>query len=268
MIRLDYLERLMTTARRPSEGKPLDAHKGIGPIARGNNMRHTRLFRVGDGYEVRLHRHTIARINAHPEGVLIELDSVDEWPTNTTAARLEGVLQWGVYRRQNKLRFHGFTNVKTTMGAPPPLTNKLRVLQSSLTGKLTCLNPELMVDYSNPYVGDKATALDIRRWVSKLKKYMTLQVKLGVLDWSQADLECRDLKKLYGQEIDEAVMTQAFGWFGHHKGSWNVSRWAARNVPMNAAEVNNMALSVRKALYKANGVIHRDVITFTSQEKS
>jgi hypothetical protein len=267
MIHFDYLEKLMRSARRPSEGKPLDRERGIGPIASGHNMHNARLYKHGDDeYEVKLHRNRIATIKKVGNAALITVDSVDGWPTSTTAERLASVLGATVYKRDNKLRVWGLKNMTSSPDKIPPLADGMQIL--STKNGLYCVNPELMTDTGKRYVGDKDKAKEIKRWLNDAKKLLMVQAKMGILTWPEvyAAMEAGKGRTLtcYGKPIDQEVITELTAWYGFHVGGGRVVRWAQHNVPMQEHDVKALLRTIKDRLYHNLGVYRRDTIDFVS----
>jgi hypothetical protein len=266
MINFDYLDKLMKSARRPALGKPLDKQRGIGRIAWGGNMRNCRLFKHSDDeYRIELHRHRIATIKKLGNAALITVDSVDSWPTPTTADRLSGIFYKPVYKRDNQLRMSSFVN--TTGAAPviPPLADGMRFVQT--TNGLYCLDPDKMIDHTKQYVGDKDTAAVIKRWLREVKKHLTVQVKLGVLSWSEiydAMQEGHGRSKLPEMgEINQELIRDLTAWYGFTVGGWRVQRWAQNGVNLGEHDVKALLNKVKEVLYHNMSVYRRDKIDFT-----
>lgn len=267
MIHFDYLERLMRSARRPSEGKPLARERGLGPIARGHNMHNARLYKNSDDeYVVKLHRNPIATIRRVGNAALITVDSVDGWPTTTTAERLCSVLGTTVYKRDHKLRIWGLKNMTSSPDKIPPLADGMKIL--STKNGLYCVNPELMNDTGKRYVGDKDKAKEVKRWLNEAKKLLMVQSKMGVLTWAEAYAAMEAGKgrvpTFYGKPIDQEVINEMLAWYGFQLGSWRIMRWANNNAMVDEAHVKSMLGTLKDRLYHELGVYRRDTIDFAS----
>jgi hypothetical protein len=267
-LSIEYMHRLMKTARRPTEGKPLDQVRGLNFMAHGHNMRNTRLFHMGgDHFQVRTWRNTIANIVGQPEGdVLITIHNTQSWCTNTTAERISGVLGVPVYRRANNIRCSGFSNF--TWGDDqrhmPPLFEGQKILQRG--AQLFCLNPEIMNDQAPQRVGNKDKAREITKWVRGLKKHMTLLAKLDALTWADVTdnaLTAHRFNDLhYGEEIThdtvvkalQVYMTDKLGLYQYHR--------MQKNPRINADLAGDICKYVRLSLYEANGIYVRDTLTY------
>jgi hypothetical protein len=267
-LSIEYMHRLMKTARRPTEGKPLDQVRGLNFMAHGHNMRNTRLFHMGgDHFQVRTWRNTIANIVGQPDGdVLITIHNTQSWCTNTTAERISGVLGVPVYRRANNIRCSGFSNF--TWGDDqrhmPPLFEGQKILQRG--AQLFCLNPEIMNDQAPKRVGNKDKAREITKWVRGLKKHMTLLAKLDALTWADVtenSLTAHRFNDLhYGEEVThdtvvkalQLYMTEKLGLYQYHRKQKNP------HIPADLA--GDICKYVRLSLYEANGVYVRDTLTY------
>lgn len=267
MIYFDYLEKLMRSARRPSEGKPLDRHRGLGPIAWGPNMHNARLFkRSDDEYEVKLHRNTIAKISRVNNAALITVHSVDAWPTTTTAERLASVFEAPVYKRDNRLRMYNFANVTSSPDKITPLADGMQILAAK--GRLYCINPEIAYDTGKRYVGDKDKAKEIKRWLNDAKKLLMLQAKMGILTWAEAyaAMEAGKGRTLtcYSQPIDQGVINEMLAWYGYRVGTWKVTRWASSGATIDESDVKAMLSYIKDRLYHDLHVYRKDTIDFAS----
>ena len=267
-LSIEYMHRLMKTARRPTEGKPLDQVRGLNFTAHGHNMRNTRLFHMGgDHFQVRTWRNTIANIVGQPEGdVLITIHNTQSWCTNTTAERISGVLGVPVYRRANNIRCSGFANF--TWGDDqrhmPPLFEGQKILQRG--SKLFCLNPEIMNDQAPKRVGNKDKAREITKWVRGLKKHMTLLAKLDALTWAdvpESRLTTNHFSDLhYGEEVKhdtvvkalQLYMTEKLGLYQYHR--------MQKNPHINADLAGDICKYVRLSLYETNDVYIRETLTY------
>lgn len=268
MIHFDYLDKLMQSARRPALGKPLDKHRGIGRIAWGANMRNCRLFKHSDDeYRVELHSHRIATIKKVGDAALIAVDSVDSWPTSTTAERLAGIFYRPVYKRDNQLRVARITNLTGAPEALPPLADGMQFLQTA--NDFYCLNPELMIDHTKRYVGDKDTAKHVKQWLNKVKKFMLVQVKLGILPWSEVyeAMEAghgRSKLPEVGSEINQELIRDLTAWYGYTQGGWRVQRWAQNGASLGEHDVKSLLNKAKDNLYHSMSIYRRDKIDFAS----
>jgi hypothetical protein len=267
MINFDYLDRLMQSARRPALGKPLDKHRGIGRIAWGGNMRNCRLFKHSDDeYRIELHRHRIATIRRLGNAALITIDSVESWPTPTTADRLSGIFYTPVYKRDNQLRMTRFVNMTGAAPVIPPLADGMRFVQT--TNGLYCVDPDKMIDHSKRYVGDKDAAKQVKQWLNKVKKHLMVQVKLGILPWSEiydAMQEGHGRSKLpeVGSEINQELIRDLTAWYGYTQGGWRVQRWAQNSVSLGEHDVKSLLNKVKDNMYHSMSIYRRDKIDFT-----
>jgi hypothetical protein len=267
-LSIEYMHRLMKSARRPSEGKPLDRIRGLNFTARGHNMRNTRLFHMGgDHFQVRTWRNVIANIVGQPDGdVLITTYNTQNWCTNTTAERLCSVLGVPVYRRSNAIRCGGFDNF--TWGDDqrfmPPLFEGQKILQRG--AQLFCLNPEIMNDQSPKRVGDMPKAREITKWVRGLKKHMTLLAKLDALTWADvtdAPLTASRYSDLtYGEEITHDTVVNSLQLYMSEKlGLYQYNR-LQKSPRINTDKVDDICKYVRLSMYHANDVYVRDTLTY------
>jgi hypothetical protein len=267
MINFDVMRRLMKSARRPIEGKPLNKERSLGVTARGRNMHNARLFKHSDDeYSVELYRHTIATITKINNAALVTVDSVDSWPTGTTAERLTSILGTTVLKRDNKLRVWGLKNMTTAPQKFPPLANGMSFLVTK--NGLYCVNPELMSDTGRRYVGDKAKAKEIKRWLNETKKLMTVQAKMGLLTWTEAydSMEAGKGRTFtcYGKPVDQDVVNEVLAWFGFQIGSWRVADWAKKGRTIDEDYVKTMCTRLKERLYRDLGVYTKDTIDFAS----
>jgi hypothetical protein len=267
-LSIEYMRRLMKTARRPTDGKPLDTIRGLTFTAHGHNMRNTRLFHLGgDHFQVRTWGNTIANIVGQPDGdVLITIHNTQNWCTNTTAERISGVLGVPVYRRSNNIRCSGFANF--TWGDDqrhmPPLFESQKILQRG--AKLFCLNPEIMNDQAPRRIGDKPKAREITKWVRGLKKHMTLLAKLDALTWADVTENALTAHRFndlhYGEEVTHDTVVKALQMYMSEKiGLYQYHRMQ-KNPHINADLAGNICKYVRLSLYEANGVYVRDTLTY------
>ena len=267
-LSIEYMHRLMKTARRPTEGKPLDKIRGLNFTAHGHNMRNTRLFHMGgDHFQVRTWRNVIANIVGQPDGdVLITTYNTQNWCTNTTAERLCSVLGVPVYRRSNAIRCGGFANFKwgDDQRFMPPLFEGQKILQRGT--QLFCLNPEIMNDQSPKRIGDKPKAREITKWVRGLKKHMTLLAKLEALTWADvtdASLTASRYSDLtYGEEITHDTVVESLQLYMSEKlGLYQYHR-LQKSPRINTDKVDDICKYVRLSMYHANDVYVRDTLTY------
>jgi len=244
-LSIEYMHRLMKTARRPTEGKPLDKIRGLNFTAHGHNMRN-----VGQ-----------------PDGdVLITTYNTQNWCTNTTAERLCSVLGVPVYRRSNAIRCGGFANFKwgDDQRFMPPLFEGQKILQRGT--QLFCLNPEIMNDQSPKRIGDMPKAREITKWVRGLKKHMTLLAKLEALTWADvtdAPLTASRYSDLtYGEEITHDTVVNSLQLYMSEKlGLYQYNR-LQKSPRINTDKVADICKYVRLSLYHANDVYIRDTLTY------
>ena len=181
MIDFELLNRLMSSARNPSAGKPLDKvrrlTKGV-TYSWCHEMRSCRLFKVNDtNWRVTLHDNTIATITELDDGCAqITIHNVISWPTNTTAARLASVLGLPVCKQNNKLRAYP-KNCKAPRGAvpPPPLVDWL-MFHSGPAG-VVCMNPEVITEPRTRIL--KEPSKPVLAYLREVQKLAKAYIKIG-----------------------------------------------------------------------------------------
>jgi len=170
------LEKLVNSARDKSRGKPLDTLKTLhapGTAYPAGYMRNTRLHKNGERWEVRLHGNLIATIWNEPDGVAVMLDSVAEWPTQTTADRLRAILGIPVSRKGGRLRAR-LTNIRCGAETPPLVNGE--VLRITASG-VYCVNPEVVRERRTRVLKDRAAPVDA--YLRKLRRLCVAVAKVA-----------------------------------------------------------------------------------------
>lgn len=116
------LIRLLSSAKSPANGKPLDKFTLLNRkdrVLRGYRMRNARLYRDSDDkWRVTYHNNLIAEIDTSNEYTLVTIHSVNSWPTVTTAARLTSILGDCVRVSRRRLWLFESTTPKTRKYVP------------------------------------------------------------------------------------------------------------------------------------------------------
>lgn len=101
------LIRLLSSAKSPTNGKPLDKYTLLnrkGSMLRGRTMRNARLYRDSDDkWRVTCYNNLIAEIDTSNDYTLVTIHSANSWPTVTTAERLTSILGYYVCARKRRL---------------------------------------------------------------------------------------------------------------------------------------------------------------------
>lgn len=116
------LIRLLSSAKSPANGKPLDKFTLLnrkGRATRGHTMRNARLYRDSDDkWRVTYHNNLIAEIDTSNDYTLVTIHSVNRWPTVSTAARLSSILGDRVCASKRRLWLFESTTPKTYKYVP------------------------------------------------------------------------------------------------------------------------------------------------------
>lgn len=116
------LIRLLSSAKSPANGKPLDKVTLLnrkGHATRGHTMRNARLYRDSDDkWRVTYHNNLIAKIDTSNDYTLVTIHSVNRWPTVSTAERLSSILGGHVRASKRRLWLYESTTPKTYEDVP------------------------------------------------------------------------------------------------------------------------------------------------------
>ena len=260
------LNSLMATARDPSTGKPLDRISCLNTGGLGHhNMRGARLFKENaDKFYVELHKNRIATIEFLPDYTQrVTVHNTDEWPTNTTAARLLSITGMGIHKHKNRLRFHPkYISNSASMFAQehnewPPLTSGLSFV-TSVCNPWKCTNPE-RIDGDNKYTVNREKSKPIIAHFRKLDKLAIPMLKLGAISsWEQMNSGAAhfffdtDLVTMDAETVHRIVDV------GHGEHNWRIKNLRERNRAVSPQQVIGYykagVRKVREHLYKREGV--------------
>lgn len=274
MINFSLLETLMSTARNPEDGKPLDKVKHLhatGTVARSlglSGMRNCKLFKINDtNWRVELHGNTIANITRLDDGTAhVRVSNVQEWPTITTSCRLSSVLGTAVWKQDHKLH----ANLTNRKGAADPDRpwEIYRTAPFLVNGqmfhlygnKVDCINPDVVVETrrrirrgdSKPYA----------EFVRKLSALATVIARLGTTTYGELGDESqysfnlsRDID--IDEEIDTALALRlmALG-CSVKKSAWWLRKQIVDNALVGAEDALSFvaagARKLREQFYEAN----------------
>ena len=116
------LIRLLSSAKSPASGKPLDKFTLLnrkGCVTRGRTMRNARLYRDSDDkWLVTFHNNLIAEIDTSNDYTLVTIHSVNSWPTASTAERLSSIIGDHVCASKRRLWLFESTTPKTYKDVP------------------------------------------------------------------------------------------------------------------------------------------------------
>ena len=116
------LIRLLSSAKSPANGKPLDKYTLLNRKGRALNgfaMRNARLYRDSDDkWWVTFHNNLIAEIDTSNDYTLVTIHSVNRWPTVSTAERLSSILGDRVRVSKHRLWLFESTTPKTYKYVP------------------------------------------------------------------------------------------------------------------------------------------------------
>lgn len=191
MIDFQKLERVFESARHKCEGKPLDRIESLHTTAlrrRFAQMRNCRLRRINNFiWEVELHGNRIAHIRQLPQAAEVTVYNVEEFPTMTTAARLESVLNINIWKHDSKLRAsaRNITHMKDgrSYRQYPPLVNGQKFLIDR--NGTQCINPEIVTEQRTRVLTDKAKP--VLAMLRELRKLARPALRIGAVNWK--DLE-------------------------------------------------------------------------------
>jgi hypothetical protein len=260
------LNSLMATARDPSTGKPLDKISCLNTGSLGShNMRGARLFKENaDKFYVELHKNRIATIEFLPDHTQrVTVHNTDEWPTNTTAARLLSITGMGIHKHKNRLRFHPkhISNSASMFAQEhnewPPLTSGLSFV-TSVCNPWKCTNPE-RIDGDNKYTVNREKSKPIIANFRKLDKLAIPMLKLGAISsWEQMNSGAAhfffdtDLVTMDAETVQRIVDV------GHGEHNWRIKNLRERNHAVSPQQVIGYykagVRKVREHLYKREGV--------------
>ena len=271
MIDFELLNRLMSSARNPSAGKPLDKvrrlTKGV-TYSWCHEMRSCRLFKVNDTkWRVTLHDNTIATITELDDGCAqITIHNVISWPTNTTAARLTSVLGLPVYKRDNKLRAYP-KNCKAPRGAvPPPLVDWL-MFHSGPAG-VVCMNPEVITEPRTRIL--KEPSKPVLAYLRKIKALAVTMIRIDAVTPAELASADKTLPCELDTEIDTDLVMRVV-WAGAAKeyGHWRVDMWKDRHPPLSTERMLQLLDAglrrYKDELYSAHGVYEKYTHSFADQ---
>lgn len=271
MIDFELLNRLMSSARNPSAGKPLDKVRRLTKGATYSwchEMRSCRLFKVNDtNWRVTLHDNTIAKITELDDGCAqITIHNVISWPTNTTAARLASVLGLPVCKQNNKLRAYP-KNCKAPRGAvPPPLVDWL-MFHSGPAG-VVCMNPEVITEPRTRIL--KEPSKPVLAYLRKIKALAVTMIRIDAVTPAELASADKTLPCELDTEIDtDLVMRVVWAGVAKEYGHWRVAMWKDRHPPLSTERMLQLLDAglrrYKDELYSAHGVYEQYTHSFADQ---
>lgn len=270
MIDFKLLNRLMSSARNPSAGKPLDKVRSLCKrgYRGGNEMRNCRLFKTNDtNWRVELHGNTIAHITQLDDGCAqITIHNIASWPTNTTAARLTAVLDLPVWKQNNKLRAYP-KNCKAPRSAVPPLVDGL-MFHSGPAG-VVCMNPEIITERRTRIL--KEPSKPILAYLREVKKLAKVYIKLGSPTYKDLAPHINSPMELDIETAPDMEVVMQIMAAGARKrlGPWRVKDFAERDLPISEdSATGDLELGLRYAkdmLYSQHGVYEKYTHSFADQ---
>lgn len=200
------LIRLLSSAKSPANGKPLDKVKLLnrkGCVTRGRTMRNARLYRYSnDQWGVTYHNNLIAEIDTSNDYTLVTIHSANSWPTRTTAERLTSILGGHVHVSKRRLWLYESATPKTHKYVPLWDGVVIRLEPEKLP---TVVNREGIYIDRTRVNRDKAKPLN--DYLRKLKAVATAVVRVSAPN--RADVIARDKEK-YGWQGRMAVLATTF----------------------------------------------------------
>ena len=272
MIDFELLNRLMSSARNPSAGKPLDEvrrlTKGV-TYSWCRDMRSCRLFKVNDtNWRVELHGNLIARITHLDDGcALVRVANVENWPTNTTAARLTSVLGLSVCKHDNKLRVKPKNCTTKAWNKMPPMVDGMEFHMGP--AGVVCMNPEVITEPRTRIL--KEPSKPVLAYLREVKKLVKAYIKIGSPMYSDLTPYTHEPLKIDIETAPdmEAVMRVVAAGACKHLGLWRVKDFAERGLPIGEdSATGHFELGLRYAkdmLYSQHGVYEKYTHSFADQ---
>lgn len=200
------LIRLLSSAKSPANGKPLDEYTLLnrkGRMLRGRTMRNARLYRDSDDkWRVTYHNNLIAEIDTSNDYTLVTIHSANSWPTVTTAERLTSIIGEHVCSRKRRLWLFDSSTSKTYKYVPLWDGAVIRLEPNKLP---TIVNREgIYVDKTRV---NRGKAKPFNDYLRKLKAVATAVVRVSELNSN--DVIAR-VKEKYGWHGRTAFIEMTF----------------------------------------------------------
>ena len=200
------LIRLLSSAKSPASGKPLDKFTLLnreGRAMRGRTMRNARLYRDSDDkWRVTFHNNLIAEIDTSNDHTLVTIHSVNSWPTASTAARLSSIIGDHVCASKRRLWLIESTTRKTYKRVP---------LWDGAVIRLEPKKPPTIVNREGIYIDktrvDRDKAKPFNDYLRKLKAVATAVVRVS--EPNHDDVSARAIGK-YGWQGRTAFLEMTF----------------------------------------------------------
>lgn len=271
MIDFNKLRTLMSKARSASAGKPLDNVKTLSSpsMRQGDNMNNTRLFMRSDkDWSVQLHNNTIAVIQDLDGASRVTLWNIDEFCTNTTAARVGSVLGGPVWRQDGQM----WTTVYNTGFAQRiPIFSGAKLI--STHGRWCIENPEKtthtreFIDKKHPERGRVLATIGRLRALGRAVVRVG-DMKMGDTIPGAALLRfpgtlatfCEGLNRVPLDEIEIAHAQHVISVGAGVRGSW----WRAVNKdkPVELEDLERGLATCKQQLFRINGVFASERIQY------